>query len=41
MIYKDLNSFAKAGFNEIEEIIRPLGLSKAKAKNIIGIADNV
>lgn len=39
--YKDLNSFAKADFNEIEEIIRPLGLSKAKAKNIIGIADKL
>ena len=39
--YKDLNSFANADFNEIEEIIRPLGLSKAKAKNIIGIANSL
>ena len=39
--YKDLDSFANADFNEIEEIIRPLGLSKAKAKNIIGIANSL
>lgn len=39
--YKDLNSFANADFNEIEEIIRPLGLSKAKTKNIIGIANSL
>ena len=39
--YKDLDSFAHADFNEIEEIIRPLGLSKAKAKNIIGIANSL
>ena len=39
--YKDLNSFANGDFNEIEEIIRPLGLSKAKAKNIIGIANSL
>ena len=39
--YKDLNSFANADFNEIEEIVRPLGLSKAKAKNIIGIANSL
>lgn len=36
--YPNLLAFSEANFLNIEEIIRPLGLSKAKAKNIIGIA---
>lgn len=36
--YPNLLAFTEANFLNIEEIIRPLGLSKAKAKNIIGIA---
>lgn len=36
--YPNLLAFSEADFSYIEQIIRPLGLSKAKAKNIIGIA---
>ena len=39
--YKDLYSLSKAEFSDVEEIIRPLGLSKAKAKNVIGIAQTL
>lgn len=37
--YSGLEALANADFSIIEEIIRPLGLSKVKAKNIIGIAN--
>ena len=36
--YPNLNALANASFDDVELIIRPLGLSKAKAKNTIGIA---
>lgn len=36
--YFDAKSMSEANFNEIESIIRPLGLSKTKAKNIIALS---
>lgn len=39
--YPSLEALSKADFSDVEEIIRPLGLSKAKAKNTIGIASDL
>lgn len=39
--YPNLDSLKCADFNDVECIIRPLGLSKAKAKNTIGIAQTL
>ena len=36
--YDDPNKLAKAKYEDVEEILRPLGLSKNKAKNIISTA---
>lgn len=36
--YKDLNSLASANIKEVEEIIKTIGLYKAKAKNIVNLA---
>ena len=37
-LYPDLDKLSKASYDSIELLIRPLGLSKVKAKNVIGIA---
>lgn len=37
-VYPDLSSLASAKVEDIEDIIRPLGLYRNKSKNIIGIA---
>lgn len=37
--YKDLKSIKEAKLEDIENIIKPLGLYKNKARNIIGIAE--
>lgn len=39
--YPTLEAFKNADFNDVEFIIRPLGLSKNKAKNVIGIASTL
>lgn len=39
--YSSLEKLANADFNDVESIIRPLGLSKNKAKNAIGIAQTL
>ena len=39
--YNSLESFANAKYSDIELIIRPLGLSKVKSVNIIGIANKL
>lgn len=39
--YPSLNDLANASYEDVEKIIRPLGLSRAKAKNVIGIASSL
>ena len=39
--YPDFNHLSKASFDELEEMIRPIGLSKAKANNLILMANEI
>lgn len=39
--YKDYNSLALANINDVIQIIKPLGMSKIKGKNIINMAKEV
>lgn len=39
--YPDFNHLSKASFDELEEMIRPIGLSKAKANNLISMANEI
>ena len=39
--YPDFNHLKDASFNELEKMIRPIGLSKAKANNLILMANEI